>query len=351
MTYTEIEDLIKAQIRNNGEKAITGQVLQDVLLAMIAPHAQREHPFTLTALESGVFNLAKGDESYDQIALESRKNEGEWAVYEFGTPIACSAGDAIQLRGDNETMCYVDGDNQFPYWNWQGFSGSWKVSGNIMSLLYKESFARATSIPFAGGFMGLFSGRTGGFAQLVDASELVLPATTLAQSCYAYMFYGCTGLTYAPALPAIALTFNCYAYMFDGCRSLAAAPVLPATTLANNCYSYMFSNCPGLAFAPALPATMLAYGCYDSMFRSCTGLTAAPELPATTLERRCYYQMFQFCSNLAEVRCHATNIDATAALTNWLAGAANTGTFYKDASVTYPSGTEGIPAGWTIRNL
>ena len=36
-----------------------------------------------------------------------------------------------------------------------------------------------------------------------------------------------------------------YAYcnMFLGCTSLASAPELPATTLANRCYSYMFSGC------------------------------------------------------------------------------------------------------------
>lgn len=327
MTYTEIEDLIKAQIRNNGEKAITGQVLQDVLLAMIAPHAQREHPFTLTALEGGVFNLAKGDLSYDQIALEFRKNEGEWAAYEFGTPITCAVGDTIQLRGDNEAMCYIDPEDgsQFPYWNWQGFSGSWKASGNIMSLLHKETFAKATSVPYAA-FASFFSERgTGGFAQLADASELVLPAATLAVNCYGGMFRGCTGLT--------------------------AAPELPATTLVDSCYRGMFRGCTGLTSAPELPATKLANGCYDSMFRDCTGLTSTPALPAATLAASCYSYMFNGCTGLNEVRCHATAISEDLALFNWLTNVASTGIFYKAMGVTYPSGASGIPSGWTVREI
>jgi hypothetical protein len=31
--------------------------------------------------------------------------------------------------------------------------------------------------------------------------------------------------------------------MFNGCSSLTQAPELPATTLANYCYNYMFGNC------------------------------------------------------------------------------------------------------------
>ena len=52
--------------------------------------------------------------------------------------------------------------------------------------------------------------------------------------------------------------------------------ILPATTLANNCYASMFRICSSLTTAPALPATTLADSCYESMFYNCTALTAAP---------------------------------------------------------------------------
>ena len=58
------------------------------------------------------------------------------------------------------------------------------------------------------------------------------------------MFDGCTSLTQAPKLPATTLADNCYAYMFSGCTSLKTAPELPATTLADSCYYYMFNDCP-----------------------------------------------------------------------------------------------------------
>ena len=35
--------------------------------------------------------------------------------------------------------------------------------------------------------------------------------------------------------------------MFGGCISLTTAPRLPATTLTESCYAWMFSNCTSLA--------------------------------------------------------------------------------------------------------
>ena len=43
--------------------------------------------------------------------------------------------------------------------------------------------------------------------------------------------------------------------MFYLCTSLTAAPELPATTLANNCYSYMFQGCSNLSYIKALFTT------------------------------------------------------------------------------------------------
>ncbi|MBO7582758.1 MAG: InlB B-repeat-containing protein [Treponema sp.] len=125
-----------------------------------------------------------------------------------------------------------------------------------------------------------------------------LPATTLADYCYYYMFYGCTNLMTAPALPAKTLAFYCYSNMFYYCTSLTTAPDLPATTLAVYCYNYMFGGCTSLTTAPDLPATILTDHCYSFMFSSCASLTVAPELPAITLADHCYYYMFRDCKTL-----------------------------------------------------
>ena len=176
-----------------------------------------------------------------------------------------------------------------------------------------------------------------------------LPATTLSSYCYSGMFSGCTSLTTAPALPATVLTNECYRAMFQGCSSLTAAPELHATTLGPWCYYSMFQNCTSLTTAPELPATKFASGCYSNMFSGCSSLTAAPELHATTLAAYCYQNMFQNCSMLNNITMLATDISATNCLTNWVNGVSSTGTFTKSPEMTtLTTGDSGIPEGWTV---
>ena len=113
--------------------------------------------------------------------------------------------------------------------------------------------------------------------------------------------------------------------MFQGCTTLTTAPVLPATTLANNCYTGMFQGCKALTTAPVLPATTLANSCYSGMFYS--------------------------CRKLKYVKSLATDITAANALKDWLSVVASSGTFVKPAGVTYPSGPDGIPSGWTVEEF
>ena len=66
--------------------------------------------------------------------------------------------------------------------------------------------------------------------------------------------------------------------MFSGCSELTTAPALPATTLAEYCYAQMFSGCSELTTAPTLPAETLAFGCYNEMFSGCTALSSVTML-------------------------------------------------------------------------
>ena len=167
--------------------------------------------------------------------------------------------------------------------------GNYNVGGDISSLTNGIAEVKEHT------FKNLFNADS----YIKDASNLILPATKLAEYCYSKMFYNCSSLTTAPALPATTLAPSCYNNMFCKCTSLKTAPALPATTLANYCYSSMFSGCRSLAAAPELPATTLANNCYYSMFAKCGKLTTAPALPATTLATNCYSYMFDGCSLLA----------------------------------------------------
>ena len=179
------------------------------------------------------------------------------------------------------------------------------------------------------------------------ASAPALSATTLAESCYAGMFSECTSLTNPPALPATNLAEQCYYYMFSQCTSLTNPPTLSATTLYYQCYRGMFKNCRNLSTAPDLPATTLAEECYYEMFYNCKNLTSAPDLPAPTLVTKCYYTMFSSCTSLNRIKCLATDISASSCTSSWLSGVAASGTFTSVAGVSWSTGANGIPSGWT----
>ena len=116
---------------------------------------------------------------------------------------------------------------------------------------------------------------------------------------------------------------------------------------------YIFRNNTRLQNASHLnlPATALTNYCYSYLFAGCTNLTAGPMLPATGLAGACYSHMFDGCTSLQTVTCLAINISATNCLNNWMNNVPASGTFVKKASTTFPTGTSGIPSGWTIRNV
>lgn len=230
-------------------------------------------------------------------------------------------------------------------------TGVSKVGGNIMSLLWGSNFVGKTTFPSSvtNIFAYLFRENT----NLITAESLLLPATTLKNSCYSGLFTNCSSLLYGPKeLPATTMATSCYRGMFEGCSSLIKCPPLPATTLAETCYRNMFVNCSSLTNPPSLPATTLATGCYQIMFRYCTSLETAPDLEASTLVTDCYKGMFDGCTSLNSVKCLAeNNLDSSGPLYIWLQDVAATGTFTKKSGVTWPTGTSGIPSGWTVEEL
>ena len=331
---------------------------------------------TISALGDGeiTITIPAGIKSTYATSLSYSKDKSTWTdniVDNTAKTISIPAtnGENVYLKGDALTWF----DEEF----YEGLNinstANIDVSGNIMSLLYGDNFTDKTTLPerCTYNFGSLFSGNV----NLINAKDLELPATTLENYCYSSMFEGCTSLTTAPALPATTLATYCYTSMFEGCTSLTTAPELPVATLADGCYSSMFLECSSLTTAPELPATTLAQSCYSGMFADCTSftnapvlhattladscyksmfercssLTTAPELPATTLAQSCYQRMFQGCSNLNNITMLATDISALSCLTNWVKGVSSTGTFTKAAEMTsLPTGTSGIPEGWTV---
>ena len=368
-----------------GTSGATAVYLGSNLVWSTGGHDYSQDYFTLKALESGDFY-------WNVSNVEYSLNDGAWTTWtatDSANTLSVSADDKIRLKSKNTSY------TSFPI----HATGNYDAEGNVMSLFYEDDFEGQTKLRGQYASRGLFYNST----TLVNAENLVLPATELTIECYLEMFRGCTSLvtapknlpanvlsTYcyhtmfagctslktAPELPATALSSGCYQNMFNGCTSLVNAPDLPATTAAgncyqnmfagctslvnapkiaattlggNNCYQSMFEGCTSLVNAPELPASALTSSCYKQMFAGCTSLVNAPDLNATTLTTSCYRQMFQGCSNLNYIKCLATDISAGSSHYNWVTGVAAAGTFVKAAGMNdWGTGTSGIPNGWTI---
>ena len=325
---------------------------------------------TFVALEDGYFRFRTNSTPISY----SLDGGSTWSTLDSDvfSPMV-SAGQKIMWKGNLTPKGqyddgYFDGIGKFRS------TGSFNVEGNIMSLLYGDSFEGKKSLA---GFDFAFTTLFVWCKRLVNAEKLLLPATTLSKSCYqemfrspslitvpklpamtlaedcyTWMFHDCTSLVTVPSdlLPATNLTggFACYSSMFSGCTSLTTAPDLPATRLEEACYLQMFENCTALVNAPELPATTLAGQCYDNMFHGCTSLKIAPTLPARSLVFWCYTHMFDGCSNLNYIKCLATDISANSCTSAWLKGVASSGTFFKAPSASWTTGNNGIPSGWTV---
>lgn len=188
-----------------------------------------EKPLTFNITSGGTIVWGASDASITK-TIEYKLNDAEWVSITSttaGVIINVVAGDKIQFRGNNATY----GNNYSE--SYSAFSNStakFEVEGNIMSLINPTDFSTLTTLESRDTFCWLFSDCTG----LTSAENLILPATTLTDSCYVGMFYDCTGLTIAPALPATDLAPFCYEYMFENCTSLNYIKCL-ATSLPNGC--------------------------------------------------------------------------------------------------------------------
>ena len=295
------------------------------------PFVANETPLTLEAIQAGTITLTN-----PWPTLKYKKNGSELVgVTASANTIAVAAGDKIAFYAGGSDNTYDSSTDTVTALRIR-CSSDFYVYGNVMSLLSSSDFKNATSISTEYALAHLFDGNN--HIKNHSQKALVLPATTLAASCYSSMFSGCTSLTSAPALPATTLEDSDY------------------------CYFGMFSGCTSLTSAPALPATTLSLFCYSSMFAGCTSLTSTPVLPAMTLAAYCYMGMFINCSSLNSVTCLATEISETGCTAGWLYNVASSGTFTKASSMStrdintsgegwiLNSSDYGIPTNWTVQN-
>lgn len=113
---------------------------------------------------------------------------------------------------------------------WFSASGKFEVEGNIMSMLWGDSFIGKTDLKGMFTFSSMFNS-----LGITTAENLIMPATTLTNWCYGGMFSGCLLMTKAPVLSATTLADYCYLSMFNGCKSLNYIKCLATNMSATDC--------------------------------------------------------------------------------------------------------------------
>lgn len=190
----------------------------------ITQHDYSQDYLTFTALQNTKFTFSTN-------ALQYSLNDGAtWTTLAANTASpTVTTGNKILWKQAGLTPTTSDGIGTF------SATGNFEVSGNIMSLYYGDNFIGQKSLTEKNyAFYKLFNSCN----KVVNASNLILPATTLANQCYDSMFSGCTSLTTAPELPATTLAERCYARMFYGCTSLNYIKCLAIDISASSCTYY-----------------------------------------------------------------------------------------------------------------
>lgn len=180
------------------------------------PHDYSQDYLTIEALGPGILSCFN-----DHSIYYSLNNGDTWRSSASIGDIHLNTGDKVLFKNDliNHYLDSVYSTCNF------------KVYGNIMSLIYGDNFVGRSIIFARYQFANIFSGNT----NLQYASNLILPATTLTESCYKGMFSGCTSLITAPELPATTLVESCYESMFNGCTNLNYIKCLATDISATNC--------------------------------------------------------------------------------------------------------------------
>lgn len=162
-----------------------------------------EHYLTFDIIDDGTIKYSDGSPIYYSI-----DDGATWTEID-GASFNVSAGDKVLWKGTNG---YYGNASHSKF---EGSTARFNVKGNIMSLVYGDNFVGQTTLSEMYAFTSLFKG-----LNIVSAKNLILPATTLTQSCYWNMFAECASLTTAPELPATTLAGGCYNTMFYNCYNL-----------------------------------------------------------------------------------------------------------------------------------
>lgn len=118
----------------------------------------------------------------------------------------------------------------------------------------------------------------------------------------------------------------------------------------------MYKNCTSLTEVSDNNNVNEINDCRD-MYSGCTNLKTGMDLSKVKVIKKPEYSwitngfcnMYNNCSKLEEIIAPNISVWDTNKFTNWVKGVAAKGTFYKPKGLEIPTGNNGIPTGWTVK--
>lgn len=209
-------------------------------------------PLTFEVLTPGTI----GFKQYGSVQkdVNYRINGGSWNTLLSNTSgnyiTGLKAGDTIEFKGSN--IRYATSKSE--YCGFEGGTATYNIYGNIMSLSNPQNKSLdqlTTSQTYQ--FCSMFKK-----SKAISAKNLILPPLTLAEGCYRALFSLAPILVEPPKiLPATTLATYCYWYMFEACP-ITVAPELPALTVSQQGYGYMFTQCSSLNYIKCMATNISA---------------------------------------------------------------------------------------------
>lgn len=218
----------------------------------IIPYTEGESYVSRIAISQPYWVVMK-DDSYYYSDIWYSIDGGEWVLYGEGfIDVPCFS--KVRFKGNwHEVMKDVEATIEnvaysgLPTFYSESGSDWWLLEGTPLSLIHEDNFKERKNDWNYGwdAFYALFA-ENRNVAQ-INNPKTFLPSTELSYYCYQAMF-AASSLINAPELPAETLEEGCYGWMFNGCFNLEEAPALNAKTLVPYCYERMFYNCEKLRY-------------------------------------------------------------------------------------------------------
>lgn len=156
-------------------------------------------------------------------------------------------------------------------------------------------------------------------------------------------------------LPKRFVILNNAGYMYANCANLTK--VMDLSNIRKIEYgNYMYSNCTSLTEVSDNNNVNEINDC-QNMYSGCTNLKTGMDLSKVKVIKKPMYSwmtngfcnMYNNCSKLEEIIAPNISVWDTNKFTDWVKGVAANGTFYKPKGLEIPTGNNGIPTGWVVK--